>query len=93
MSRDELGAFIADKLGHKPEDLALFERALTHSSATRDSYERLEFLGDRVLGLIVARWLYERFEPSPRANCRTATMCSSPARAAPRSAASSAFRR
>jgi len=43
----------------------LFERALTHSSATRDSYERLEFLGDRVIGLIMARWLYERFPNEP----------------------------
>ena len=42
-----------DKLGHAARDLALFERALTHSSLGRDSYERLEFLGDRVLGLVV----------------------------------------
>ncbi len=55
-------------------DLALFERALTHSSLGRDSYERLEFLGDRVLGLVVARWLYDRFPTSPKANCRAATM-------------------
>jgi ribonuclease-3 len=53
--------FIRNALGHEPNDLTLFERALTHSSATRDSYERLEFLGDRVIGLIMARWLYERF--------------------------------
>ena len=57
--------FIADQLGHKPKDLALFERALTHSSLGRDSYERLEFLGDRVLGLVVGRWLYERFDAEP----------------------------
>ena len=60
MSR-EVAEFIAAKLGHQPKDLALFERALTHSSLSRDSYERLEFLGDRVLGLVVGRWLYERF--------------------------------
>jgi ribonuclease-3 len=53
--------FVSEKLGHKPRDIALFERALTHSSLGRDSYERLEFLGDRVLGLVVGRWLYERF--------------------------------
>ncbi|HEC14777.1 MAG TPA: ribonuclease III, partial [Rhodospirillales bacterium] len=43
----------------------LLVRALTHSSASHQSrgstYERLEFLGDRVLGLIVARMLYDRF--------------------------------
>jgi len=61
----EVAAFVRDLLGHEPNDLALFERALTHSSATRDSYERLEFLGDRVIGLIMARWLYECFPNEP----------------------------
>ena len=57
----ELREFVRDALGHEPKDMALFERALAHSSATRDSYERLEFLGDRVLGLVIAGWLYELF--------------------------------
>jgi ribonuclease III len=61
----ELEDFLRDQLGHEPNDIALFERALTHSSAARDSYERLEFLGDRVLGLVVAGWLYERFPNEP----------------------------
>ncbi|WP_336511983.1 ribonuclease III [Sphingomonas arenae] len=52
-------------LGHDPKDVKLFERALSHASAGRDSYERLEFLGDRVLGLAVARWLFERFPDEP----------------------------
>jgi ribonuclease-3 len=30
-----------------------------------ETYERLEFLGDRVLGLAIARWLYERFPAEP----------------------------
>ncbi len=64
MNRD-VADFIAAKLGHQPRDLALFERALTHSSLGRDSYERLEFLGDRVLGLVIGRWLYERFDTEP----------------------------
>ncbi len=38
---------------------------MTHGSAGRDSYERLEFLGDRVLGLVIARWLFERFPDEP----------------------------
>ena len=38
-----------------------FARALTHGSQAADNYERLEFLGDRVLGLAIAEWLYERF--------------------------------
>jgi len=57
--------FVTSALGHTPKDVKLFERALTHGSAARDSYERLEFLGDRVLGLVVARWLYERFATEP----------------------------
>ena len=61
----ELGEFLRDVLGHEPKDLGLFERALTHSSVGKESYERLEFLGDRVLGLVMARWLYERFDGEP----------------------------
>ena len=63
--KPEIEKFVRDALGHEPADISLFERALTHSSAEGESYERLEFLGDRVLGLIVARWLYERFEKEP----------------------------
>jgi ribonuclease-3 len=61
----ELRDFVSAKLGHQPKDLTLFERALTHSSLGRDSSERLEVLGDRVLGLVIGRWLYERFEAEP----------------------------
>jgi ribonuclease III len=40
---------------------ALWLEALTHGSTGHErNYERLEFLGDRVLGLVVAEWLYER---------------------------------
>ena len=52
-------------LGHEPRGPALFERALTHSSRGDDHYERLEFLGDRVLGLTIAAWLYELFPDEP----------------------------
>jgi ribonuclease-3 len=59
-------------LGHVFKDPARLEEALTHASsvrpttgkgggATRRSYQRLEFLGDRVLGLVVAHLLVERF--------------------------------
>ncbi|MDO1559983.1 ribonuclease III [Brevundimonas sp. 2R-24] len=50
-------------LGHEFKDAGLLERALTHSSARQKTgqrggdYERLEFLGDRVLGLLVAERL------------------------------------
>jgi ribonuclease-3 len=57
----ELRDFIRDRLGFETENLALFERALTHPSLGPDNYQRLEFLGDRVLGLVMAEWLSERF--------------------------------
>ncbi len=62
---NEVAEFLSDVLGHEASDLDLFRRALTHTSASRDSYERLEFLGDRVIGLAMARWLYERFPNEP----------------------------
>ena len=59
-------------LGHRFRDQALLREAVTHSSVVgtkrgarrrpaRRSFERLEFLGDRVLGLVVAHLLIERF--------------------------------
>jgi ribonuclease-3 len=56
-----LARWIGDRLGERPRDLALYERALTHGSYGADHYERLEFLGDRVLGLVIAHWLIETF--------------------------------
>lgn len=50
------------ELAHTFSDKTLIKDALTHSSTGNESnYERLEFLGDRVLGLIVAELLFERF--------------------------------
>ena len=54
-------------LGHRFQRPELLHQALTHASTARDrqgrnrSNERLEFLGDRVLGLVVADFLLERF--------------------------------
>lgn len=53
--------WLTSTLGVAPCDATLYERALTHGSHSADTYERLEFLGDRVLGLTMARWLYDRF--------------------------------
>lgn len=57
-------------LGHTFEDADLLRLALTHRSYSNergleDNYERLEFLGDAVLGLVTSRWLYERFPTKP----------------------------
>lgn len=53
--------WLTQALGIEPGDLTLYERALTHGSYGPATYERLEFLGDRVLGLVMAGWLYENF--------------------------------
>lgn len=60
-----IAEFVTRQLDYSPKHVSLFETALTHSSAKGESYERLEFLGDRVVGLVIARWLYERFPGEP----------------------------
>jgi ribonuclease-3 len=61
-----LAQWVEKTLGQKPKDEALFQRAVTHSShSDGEDYERLEYLGDRVLGLAVASWLFELFPHEP----------------------------
>lgn len=57
-------------LGHKFADRALLRQALTHPSASEDKdpstyYERLEFLGDSVVGFLIAEEVYRRFPHLP----------------------------
>ncbi|GGD43682.1 ribonuclease III [Croceicoccus pelagius] len=53
--------WIAAQTGHPVRDEHLWTAALTHGSTGEDfDYQRLEFLGDRVLGLSIAEWLYEK---------------------------------
>ena len=48
-------------LGFEVKDEALWHEALTHPSLVSErSFQRLEFLGDRVLGLSIAEWLFRR---------------------------------
>src|SRR6187549_544 len=61
---------LEDRIGYKFADKDLLERALTHISALSGgnrsaSYQRLEFLGDHVLGLVISDMLYRAF---PKAN-------------------------
>jgi ribonuclease-3 len=53
---------LAERLCVNFEDRALIRLALTHASGTtrKTDYERLEFLGDRVLGLVIAEELFRR---------------------------------
>jgi len=54
------------QLGHSFRDPDLLRRALTHASATGGlSNERLEFLGDRVLGLVIAETLHRLYPDDP----------------------------
>lgn len=46
------------RLGHRFKDTDLLERALTHRSVSAANYERLEFLGDAVLGMVIAEQLF-----------------------------------
>ncbi|OIQ36331.1 MAG: ribonuclease III [Crocinitomix sp. MedPE-SWsnd] len=62
----ELVSFLLKKFGYRPKNLALFEQALTHKSYSNtknnvESNERLEYLGDTVIDLIVAEYLFEKF--------------------------------
>lgn len=52
---------IAAITGATPRDLSLYHEALTHGSSGGADYQRLEFLGDRVLGLVIASELFARF--------------------------------
>lgn len=59
---DTLLASVEEKLGYSFQNREWLQRALTHSSSMDDTnYERLEFLGDRVLGLVMAHALFEQF--------------------------------
>src|ERR1700730_785074 len=78
-SGHRLTANLAQKIGHLFARPELLEEALTHPSAlasehsrgrrgrkpAQRGYERLEFLGDRVLGLVIADLLWRRFESEP----------------------------
>ncbi|MBI2192194.1 MAG: ribonuclease III [Planctomycetes bacterium] len=54
-------------LKHSFRNLQLLEKALTHSSSkssTAESNERMEFLGDAILGMIISEYLYQNFPDS-----------------------------
>jgi len=54
-------------VGVKVSKLALYQKAFTHKSAMKkynltESFETLEFIGDSVLGFIITKWLFDRYE-------------------------------
>ena len=50
---------VENKIGHKFEDKKLLTRALTHSSKSKENYQRLEFLGDSILNFLVGEYLFK----------------------------------
>ena len=52
---------LGERIGHRFKDPGLIEQALTHRSAGNPNNERLEFLGDAILGFVVADELHARF--------------------------------
>ena len=76
---------LEEKLGYQFHDRALLEHAMTHSSYANEhraagitSNERLEFLGDSVLGMVVAQWLFRAHPDMPEGELtrtRAALVC------------------
>ncbi len=65
MSADPTFASFARRLGHSFKDEGLLQQSLTHASASTNKdhdNQRLEFLGDRILGLVIAQALFEADE-------------------------------
>lgn len=54
-------AELQQRLGYQFQDSALLRRALTHRSVAKQHNERFEFLGDSLLGFLVADFLYRQF--------------------------------
>ncbi len=70
------------RIGYRFRDKRLLETALTHSSYANEnkckSYERLEFLGDSVLGFVTAEYLFHHFPDLPEGQLtknRAALVC------------------
>tara|TARA_B100001559_G_C16501714_1_gene623716 strand:+ start:3978 stop:4817 length:840 start_codon:yes stop_codon:yes gene_type:complete len=55
-------------VGTKIKNLSLYQKAFTHKSALKEhenltqSFETLEFMGDSVLGFVITKWLFDKFE-------------------------------
>jgi ribonuclease-3 len=65
LTKPDTEGWLKALIGRAPKDPAAFAQALTHGSANATNYERLEFLGDRILGLLIAEWVYDRFDTEP----------------------------
>ena len=73
---------LLEKFNIQPRDISLYQRAFVHSSYSYENdmtpdYERLEFLGDAVLGLVISEYLYrmEQFEEGEMTRMRSTYVC------------------
>ena len=59
-------SFVSEKLGYDFKDPSLIQRSVTHVSGAvgQKDYETFEFLGDRVLSLVISHWLLTNFPGS-----------------------------
>ncbi len=65
LSEPDFEGWLKSLLGFDPKDIMPFQRAMTHGSTGKADYQRLEFLGDRVLGLTIAEMLFQGFPDEP----------------------------
>lgn len=63
-----LNKTLSKNLGYTFKDLSLLETALSHRSVGKNNNERLEFLGDSVIGYVIAEELYQRFADENEGN-------------------------
>ncbi len=61
MQNDWPLAWLRERLAYSPREPGLFTVALTHRSASSDNYERLEFLGDAIINLLMSERLYAEY--------------------------------
>lgn len=69
MTNEKPTGSLEERIGYRFSDPTLLETALTHASYSNEkgapSYERLEFLGDAVLQIVISRYLFNRFLDIP----------------------------
>ena len=62
IERDTVSEAVSERLSYTFKDNGLLDLALTHRSCGSPNNERMEFLGDALLGMVVSAVLYQKFE-------------------------------
>ena len=63
-TKDEFHLYIESLIGTKTKRIELYRTAFTHSSMSKNNNERLEFLGDSIIGAVISNLLYHFNEKS-----------------------------